>query len=297
MLLERAVPWPMPEKNFCHFYHSMSFPNGDDVTGHWDIRGRFDQYIGRYPLRGKTMLDVGTAAGFVAFEAEKAGAVVTGTDLKHVSEITLLPFKEHPYQSGDIRKWEEGVEADWRHIKSAFWYAWHSNSSGITMSYTPLRDLKYIDERFDVVIGGAILEHLSDPVSAIGTFARLAKEAVIIAFTPVLPTEELLMRPINAPLDNPNNYFTWWALSRGLYRRIFSNLGFSIEIVPASAFNVDAKTEVTRKTIIARRAENMSAATSVGWRCHLSRVGRKLVSRVTIRRIHKPSVEIDQRSD
>ena len=39
MLLERAVPWPMPEKNFCHFYHSMSFPNGDDVTGHWDWQG------------------------------------------------------------------------------------------------------------------------------------------------------------------------------------------------------------------------------------------------------------------
>ncbi|MHB8108262.1 MAG: hypothetical protein ACYDH4_12700, partial [Candidatus Cryosericum sp.] len=68
-------------------------------------------------------------------------------------------------------------------------------------------------------------------------------------------------RPINAPLDNPANFFTWWALSRGLYRRIFANLGFSVEIVTASAFNVDIKTEVTRETVIARRAENVSAAT------------------------------------
>ena len=68
MPLERAVPWPVPEKSFCQFYHSMTFPSGDEITGHWDIRGRFDQYIGRYPLRGKTVLDLGTASGFIAFE-------------------------------------------------------------------------------------------------------------------------------------------------------------------------------------------------------------------------------------
>ena len=107
MPLERATPWPIPEKRYCKFYHSMDFPDGDTVTGHWDIRGRFDQYIGRYPISGKSVLDVGTASGFCAFSAESAGATVTGTDLKHISEINLLPFKEHQYQSGDILPWEQ----------------------------------------------------------------------------------------------------------------------------------------------------------------------------------------------
>lgn len=155
MPLVRETPWPMPAREFCNFYHSMDFPDGDSVTGHWDIRGRFEQYIGNYPIAGKTVLDAGTATGFCAFSAEKLGATVTATDLKHVSEIDMLPFREHAYHSGDRVTWEAQIEEDWRHLKSAFWYAWHKNNSKVTMSYTPLRDLRYTDERFDVVIAGA----------------------------------------------------------------------------------------------------------------------------------------------
>ena len=179
---------------------------------------------------------------------------MTATDLKHVSEITLLPFKQFQYQSGDILDFEQRVEEDWKHLKSAFWFAWHKYASRVSMSYTPLNKLRYTDERFDVVLAGAILEHLADPVTAIGAFARLAKEAVIIAFTPVLLTDELLMRPTTT-LTDLANYYTWWVLSRGLYRRIFANVGFEIEIVRATAYNVDIKAEETRETIIARRVE------------------------------------------
>ena len=253
MPLAREVPWPMPEKEFCNFYHSMDFPDGESVEGHWDLRGRFEQYIGNYPLAGKAVLDLGTAAGFCAFSAEKLGARVTGTDLRHISESDFLPFSEHQYQSGDRASWEVEVEKGWRPIKSAFWYAWHKNNSKVTMSYTPLRDLRYADERFDVVIAGAILEHLADPVGALSICGRLAKEAVIIAFTPVLDTDELLMRPITPMTDPHNEYYTWWALSRGLYRHIFGIMGFEIEVVPSHAYYAANGVEATRETVIARR--------------------------------------------
>lgn len=253
MPLVREAPWPMPASDFCNFYHSMDFPDGESVTGHWDIRGRFEQYIGNYPLAGKTVIDVGTATGFCAFSAEQLGATVTATDLKHISEADFLPFREHPYQSGDRIPWEAKVQEDWRQLKSAFWYAWHKNNSKVGMSYTPLRDLRYTDERFDVVIAGALLEHLADPVGALGVFGRLAKEAVIIAFTPVLDSDELLMRPITAMADPHQEYYTWWALSRGLYRQIFGMMGFEIEVVPSHAYYAANGVEATRETIIARR--------------------------------------------
>jgi hypothetical protein len=247
-------PWACPSKDVCEFYHSMDFPNGQSVTGPWDIRGRFAPYIGNYPIAGKDILDVGSASGFLAFSAEMAKAKsVTATDFSHVSELTLLPFQGPSYYSGGRVAWEQETEKSYRPIKNAFWYAWYQYQSRVEMIYAPLADFRYWNRQFDVVIAGAILEHLSDPVITIGMLARLAKEAVIIAFTPIVDTDDMLMRPLT-DLANPANYFTWWSLSQGLYRRIFCNVGFRhVEVMPATAFDVRRGAEVNRQTIIALR--------------------------------------------
>ncbi|MBV8490713.1 MAG: methyltransferase domain-containing protein [Candidatus Eremiobacteraeota bacterium] len=251
MLLERCQPWPMPEKSKCDFYHCMDFPDGESVTGEWDIRGRFDQYIGHYPLAGKTVLDVGTASGFLAFSAEAAGANVTATDVQFGKDMSLLPYRANSYFN-DRQAWNEEFDG-WKPImKNGFWYAWHKFNSRVDVAYNSLMDLAYTDDRFDVVIAGAILEHLSDPVSVIGVMARVAKEAVIIGFTPVVDTDQPAMVALTT-LTDPKQYFTWWALSRGLYKRVFDNVGFDIQIVPSSAYRVSLKQEETRATIIARR--------------------------------------------
>ena len=57
----------------CFFYHTLDLPGIGLVEGQWDLRGRFDDYIGDVDLRDKTVLDVGTANGFLTFEAEKRG--------------------------------------------------------------------------------------------------------------------------------------------------------------------------------------------------------------------------------
>jgi SAM-dependent methyltransferase len=228
----------------------MDFPGGESVNGPWDIRGQFEQYIGNYPISGKTVLDVGSSSGFLAFSAERAGATVTAIELKSVAEINVLPFQSQTYHHVSRVVWEGDVERDWRFIKNAFWYAWHKYNSNIEMIYVPLSKLKYWDRRFDVVVAGAILEHLADPISTIGELSRLAKEAVIIAFTPVGEERDLLMRTAN-DWSRPEHYYTWWTLSHGLYERVFDNVGFDIQVLPASA-----KTNgehVSRHTIVARR--------------------------------------------
>ena len=58
----------------CVFYHSLDLPLSGPQKGHWDLRGRFDDYVGNVPLSGRSALDVGTASGFLSFEAEKRGA-------------------------------------------------------------------------------------------------------------------------------------------------------------------------------------------------------------------------------
>lgn len=245
-----ADPWPMPALSDCRFYHCMDFPDGESVSGPWDIRGQFEQYIGNYPISGKTVLDVGTASGFLAFSAERAGATVTTLELKSVAEISLLPFGSQTYFQDNRVAWEDLVEKDWRIIKNSFWYAWHKYASKVEMIYVPLRKLKYWNRKFDVVIAGAILEHLADPVSAIGDISRLAKEAVIIAFTPVGPESDLLMRTAN-DWSTPDHCYTWWTLSLGLYKRVFGNVGFDVEFLPALAKT--NRESVSRYTIVAKR--------------------------------------------
>jgi SAM-dependent methyltransferase len=241
------------------FYHSLDLPDGESVEGHWDIRGRFDQYIGRYPLAGKSVLDVGTASGFLAFSAEAAGARVTALDIDHPANFDRLPFRDSLYYR-DRAAWAADWNRTWLEpLKRGFWYAWHRLQSRTEGIYAPLDRLPYWERKFDVVIAGAIIEHLADPVSTLGALARLANEAVILAFTEFDESDGLTMRAMNDWKD-PKLDYTWWKLSRGLYRRVFENLGFRLEATRASALNCPAFTnqrqapaEIKRPTLIARR--------------------------------------------
>ena len=53
----------------CYFYHTMDLPGVGVMRGHWDLRGRFADYVGGVDVEGKSVLDVGAATGFLSFEA------------------------------------------------------------------------------------------------------------------------------------------------------------------------------------------------------------------------------------
>lgn len=244
-----VAPWPEPAKADCLFYHAMRYPTGETVDGVWDLRDQFEQYIGHYPIAGKTVLDVGTAGGFLAFEAERAGARVTAVDALTAGEFERLHFRDSLYDT-DRAAHDAQTEAWLTTLKNGFWYSWRRYRSNVEMVYAPLRRLPYWGRRFDVVIAGAILEHLADPVGTIGTLAALADEAVIVAFTPVVDSDALILEAAN-DWSNPALNFTFWNLSRGLYHRVFANMGFSVEMVPVVARS--GADEHIRPTIVAQR--------------------------------------------
>ena len=248
--------WALPSKADCMFYHSVDLPDGDTINGVWDIRGEFEQYIGHYPLAGKTLLDVGTAGGFLAFSAEQAGATVTATDARDARDIRLIQFHNVPFHQ-DRAAFLDSHEHDLVRVKNAFWFTWHKLQSKVEVVYLPIEDYPFWTQRFDVVIAGALMEHLSDPVTAISNIAALANEAVIIAFTPVEDSDEQIMRTAN-DWSNSTYCYTWWTLSRGLYKRIFNNLGFSVEYATATARTGHGGQAVTeqRPTLIARRVKS-----------------------------------------
>ena len=247
---EPEEPWPLPDKADCVFYHSMTFPDGEVVEGQWDLRDIFGQYVGGYDLAGKTVLDVGTASGFLAFEAERAGATVTAIDASDASEFDRVQFAGSKLHQ-DRRAWNAELN-DWlRTLKSGYWYAHDKYGSKVETIYFPLRGLPYWGRSFDVVIAGAIVEHLADPVTFVSNIARVAREAVIIGFTPIGRTRKQVMETMNEWAD-PAIDHVWWRVSRGLYERLFANLGFDLEVLPSYAY-WEGKDKHKRHTLVARR--------------------------------------------
>src|SRR5689334_8426613 len=75
-----AEPRNVSDLSKCRFYHAMDLPDGQFVRGNWDLRNSFEKYTGFAQFAGRRMLDVGTASGFLTFEAEKRGAEVVSFD-------------------------------------------------------------------------------------------------------------------------------------------------------------------------------------------------------------------------
>jgi len=70
------------------------------------------------------------------------------------------------------------------------------------MIYGSFNDLRKRGEQFDVVVAGALFEHLCDPVTALGMLAKLAREKLVIAWTPIILSEDIFMRPC-VPWEHP----------------------------------------------------------------------------------------------
>ncbi len=96
----------LPKLEECWFYHVMDLPGLGTIEhpGSWDLRGRFDEYIAHTPISGKTLVDVGTASGFLSFEAEKRGAIVTSLPpaTRSISVPAPMPEESAPKSSSCI---------------------------------------------------------------------------------------------------------------------------------------------------------------------------------------------------
>ncbi|MEP6741217.1 MAG: class I SAM-dependent methyltransferase [bacterium] len=210
----------------CFFYHAMELPGFGLVQAHWDLRGRFDDYVGGVEVTGKSVLDVGAATGFLSFEAEKKGASrVLSFDMSDARQQTFLPFKDKLYFR-DRERWAQQYGAEIEQWKNAYWLCHRLLNSKAEVYYGDIYNLSNELGQFDIAIVGSVLEHLSDQISALASIARLTKETIVIV-SPLLQTDERIAR-FEALASNPDVDFTWWTYSLGVYREVFGMLGFSI---------------------------------------------------------------------
>jgi SAM-dependent methyltransferase len=216
-----AEPRIVTDLSQCQFYHAMDLPGGQFGRGNWDLRNSFEKYTANIDFAGKRVLDVGTASGFLTFEAEKRGAEVVSFDSASHEMHAGVPFLEVR------RHGHTAIEDDFEGIRNAYWYAHRAYGSRAKCYYGDVYNLPDELGEFDIVLIGAILCHLRDPVGALTSIARRCRNALIIT-EPILESREPLMffQPRPAASKGPHN--TWWHLSIGLYAMFLEILGFKI---------------------------------------------------------------------
>ena len=247
-----APPRQIDDLSDCFFYHTMTLPGFGEVRGHWDLRGRFDDYIGHVDVKGKSVLDVGTATGFLSFEAERNGASdVVSFDMAHARQQNFLPFKDKLHYR-DPPAWAEEHNVEVEQWKNAYWLCHRLLNSRARVYYGDIYDLPVELGQFDVAIVASVLEHLSDPISALASISRLVRETIVVV-TPLIDSEEKIAR-FEGSSDHPENDFTWWTYSTALYREIFAMLGFTLDRITSSQYRYHYRDRLeTRYTLVATR--------------------------------------------
>lgn len=236
----------------CFFYHAMELPEFGLVKAHWDLRGRFDEYVGGVDVAGKSVIDIGAATGFLSFEAEKRKAArVLSFDMSKARQQTFLPFKDKLYYR-DPEAWARQYGEEVEQWKNAYWLCHRLLNSKAEVYYGNIYELPRELGQFDIAIVGSVLEHLSDQISALASIARRVKETMVIV-SPLLQTDERIAR-FESLASNPDADFTWWTYSLGVYREVLGMLGFSIaKVSHAKYYYMYGDRWEERSTIVAVR--------------------------------------------
>jgi SAM-dependent methyltransferase len=170
-----AKPRTVTDLGECWFYHTMDIPGYGLVAGQWDLRNGLDSYLGGIDYRGKRVLEVGTASGFVCFEMEKRGADVVACDLCDKHSWDVVPFA----------LLDRGAKANHhrtllRRLNNGYWLAHRAFKSKAKVVYTPVYDLPEAIGPVDIATLCCVMLHLRDPFQALAKTVRHARHTALI---------------------------------------------------------------------------------------------------------------------
>jgi 2-polyprenyl-3-methyl-5-hydroxy-6-metoxy-1,4-benzoquinol methylase len=178
-------------------YHKFELGNGLVIDGDYDMTKYLRHFRLPPRLDGMSVLDVGTAAGYLALECARRGANVTAIDLWESSEALSVACE-------------------------AF---------GVTVRYLRKSVFELDDSfgTFDIVLCGSMLLHLASPLDAIRRIRAVCRGTAIVSTT--CPSDSADNdRPLCEFLGihaTDGDYWHYWTISAAALRRMLLAAGFS----------------------------------------------------------------------
>lgn len=209
----------------CYFYHTMEVPGYQRVEGEWDFTKSVNQYLGGVKLKGKRVLDLGTASGFFSFYMESKGAIVTAYDLSTKESWDIVP-----YFNQNINKQSSARKVHIWRLNNSFWFIKNVLRSKVKMIYGNVYDLSQKVDEVDISIVGAILLHLRDPFMALQNVCLITKETIVITdlYWQILnigKDKQPIMR-FFPDIETNDASQTWWILTPEIVTKMLEVVGF-----------------------------------------------------------------------
>ena len=215
-----AVPLKVEDPAECDFYHTMEVPGHGLMTGHWDLRGGVDDYLGKVAFAGQRVLEIGPASGFLTFEMEKRGAEVVSVEVtaEHGWDFVPYPAKKLEELFGPRAKHME-------RLKNSYWFSHAAHQSKAKVYYGDVYNLPAALGQFDIALMGSVLLHCRDPLRIVEQCGRMARLLIITdLFWP-----DLEGTPVCRLLPAPQNFIwhTWWQFSTQFFTQFLGVMGFT----------------------------------------------------------------------
>lgn len=217
---ELYAPPCYPAFEECYFYHTMELPGYGVINGNWDLRPGVDDYLGYVDFRGKRVLEVGTANGFLCFEMEKRGADVVGYDLSDKYDWDIVPY-------GGGQKLDETIQVrkgTIRKLNNAWWFSHHILQSKARVVYGTVYTIPKAIGMVHIATFGSILLHLRDPFLALQRAAVITSETIIVTDLLSDGADLLTFLPDAATQDKSD---TWWGFTPEIICKMLAVLGFT----------------------------------------------------------------------
>ena len=250
----------------CEFYHTMEVPGHGLVRGQWDLRDGVDAYLGGVDVRGKRVLEVGAADGYLGFQMEERGAEVVGYDLSDRETWDVVPFART-----DHRAFADSRKGMIRRLNNGYWFCHQAFGSRARIVFGSVYAIPESIGPVDVATFGSILLHVRDPFLALQNALRLTRETAIVT-EPIWDPELLQDAKAGPALARhggaamffaPNHEHTapldtWWSHTPDLIRRFLGVLGFEDAEVRYHTQQLDAQDRpIPCFTVVGRRTHGV----------------------------------------
>ena len=169
-----------------YWYHTVDLGHGLVTPGDYDYRDTIQQFPFPANMSGMTVLDVGSATGFFAFEFERRGAAVTSVELPSISHWDMA-FADRDRTLAAIKDWagtDDLAAVDEMLVHGGFDFCREMLGSTVKRCLSSVYNLtpdKLGADSFDLVFVGDLLIHTMAPLKALNVLASLCRKTMVIS--------------------------------------------------------------------------------------------------------------------